>query len=121
MLIMACPWPELQPCCNCQPATSLLFRYHYPHNSTSDGLVNAQGFFYSPLNAPAVAWGLALTLPNYTVGPTSILAYNVVNVNLQNAWNSTANTVAIPVSGTYFIDKTFYLCGSGTCGDGTTG
>lgn len=92
--------------------------------STANGLINAQAFLYSPLggSAAAVAWSLALHISTaVTVGPTSFVAFNVVPLNLRNVWNATTNKVTIPAAGTYFVDHTFYMCGSQWCGDGNPG
>jgi hypothetical protein len=71
----------------------------------TDGLINAQGFLYSPLGgaAAAVAWGV--TNPTTYLGPAVVLPFATINVNLQGVWNTTTNTVTIPVAGTYFIDR----------------
>jgi hypothetical protein len=80
---------------------------------STDGLISAQGFLYSPLGgaAAAVAWGV--------MGPSSpvtILPFTTVNVNLQGVWDTTTNKVTIPVAGTYFIDLTAVLAGSAAIG-----
>jgi hypothetical protein len=79
---------------------------------STDGLVNAQGFLYSPLGgaAAAVAWGVTNLSSSPVRGPVSVVPFNVVNVNLQEVWNTTTNIVTIPAAGTYFIDLTTYLC-----------
>jgi hypothetical protein len=78
---------------------------------STDGLINAQGFLYSPLGsaAAAIAWGV--NNPGFYSGPGTALKFNVFNVNLQGVWNTTTNTVTIPVAGTYFIDLTTVLYG----------
>ena len=84
---------------------------------STDGLINAQGFLYSPLGgaAAAVAWGV--NAPAATVGPVTAVPFNTINVNLQGVWNTTTNTVTIPVAGTYFIDLTVAVQGSASsCG-----
>jgi hypothetical protein len=88
---------------------------------STDGLVNAQGFLYSPLGgaAAAVAWGVAY--PTATLGPVTVVPFGTVNVNLQGVWNTTTNTVTIPVAGTYFIDLTAGLRGFALYGDGNDG
>lgn len=84
--------------------------------SSTDGLVNVQGFVYSPLGGAtaAVAWGLALTrklgysamcLDGYGWrGPFSVVPYNHVTVNWQGVWNNSTSKVIIPVAGIYFVD-----------------
>jgi hypothetical protein len=94
--------------------------------TTEDGLTSAQGFYYSPLGGTtaAVAWGLGLVLDwNMAVGPEPVVAFNMVNVNLQGVWSNTTNKVTIPAAGTYFIDLTFTFCGSdkGSYGNGNSG
>jgi hypothetical protein len=81
--------------------------------SGADGLVNVQGFFYSPLGsaAAAVAWGVALKSGSVK-GPTTVVAFTTTNFKLQNAWNPTTNKVTIPVSGTYFVDLSARPIGS---------
>jgi hypothetical protein len=93
--------------------------------STSDGLVNAQGFLYNlQESAGAVAWGLAASYLTGgvctwgTTGPVSILAYNLVFVNIGGAWSTQSNSVTIPIAGTYFIDLSTYFCGTGWGGNG---
>jgi hypothetical protein len=83
---------------------------------STDGLINAQGFLYSPLGgaAAAVAWGLGS--PTAYLGPVTAVPFSIINVNLQGVWNTTTNTVTIPVAGTYFIDLTALLRGSSNCG-----
>jgi hypothetical protein len=86
---------------------------------STDGLINAQGFLYSPIGgaAAAVAWGLRS--PAAFVGPVTAVPFGIINVNLQGVWNAATNTVTIPVAGTYFIDLTAVLQGSNAnCGDG---
>ena len=48
-----------------------------------------------------VAWPVART-SNF-VGPTQLVPFETVLVNVGNAWNSSANTVIIPHSGYYLI------------------
>jgi hypothetical protein len=69
---------------------------------------------YSPLGgaAAAVAWGVRN--PAATLGPVTVVPFSTINVNLQGVWNTTTNTVTIPVAGTYFIDLTAALRGSGS-------
>jgi hypothetical protein len=84
---------------------------------STDGLINAQGFLYSPLGgaAAAVAWGV--TVSTAYLGPVTAVPFSIINVNLQGVWNTTTNTVTIPVAGTYFIDLTALLQGSASnCG-----
>jgi hypothetical protein len=91
--------------------------YEAGNYGSTDGLINAQGFLYSPLGgaAAAVAWGV--NAPAFTVGPVTAVPFNTINVNLQGVWNATTNTVTIPVAGTYFIDLSALLYGSAsTCG-----
>jgi hypothetical protein len=90
---------------------------------STDGLINAQGFLYSPLGgaAAAVAWGVRY--PAASLGPVTAVPFTTINVNLQGVWNTTTNTVTIPVAGTYFIDLTAALYGSasGCGGNGNNG
>jgi hypothetical protein len=82
---------------------------------STDGLINAQGFLYSPLGgaAAAVAWGVRNpTASGFAKGPVTVVPFTTINVNLQGVWNTTTNTVTIPVAGTYFIDLTAVLYGS---------
>jgi hypothetical protein len=99
-----------------------LFKTWSSTYSTTDGLINAQGFYYSPVrgNATAVAWyvtcnGGALS------GPISVLAFDTVLVNMQNVWKTAANKATIPVAGMYLIDLTIIPAGSGSGYDGNDG
>ncbi len=103
----------------------------YRSYSTTDGLVNAQGFLYNPTDgaAVAVAWGVAQSLnpPVMTScstgyrGPVNVVPYDTVYVNTLNVWSSDTNKVTIPVAGTYFIDLSALLCGKNFGGDGNSG
>jgi hypothetical protein len=75
---------------------------------STDGLINAQGFLYSPLGgaAAAVAWCVKNLDKFLRFDLVTVLKSNVFNVNLQGVWNTTTGTVTIPVAGTYFIDLT---------------
>jgi hypothetical protein len=93
--------------------------------SSTDGLVNAQGFLYNLQDsARAVAWGLAASYLTGgvctwgTTGPINIVSYNIVHVNIGGAWSTQTNSVTIPIAGTYFIDLSTYICGSGWGGNG---
>jgi hypothetical protein len=90
---------------------------------STDGLINAQGFLYSPLGgaAAAVAWGVGNPVNSgVTKGPMTVVPFATINVNLRVVWNTTTNTATIPVAGTYFIDLTAFLYGSAS-GYGTNG
>jgi hypothetical protein len=101
-----------------------------------DGVTSLQAFLYSPQSAigTPVAWSVASTAtfiayqpPNYWTGyylipPSSgIVGYNLVKVNVGNAWNSSSNVTVIPVSGTYLIDVTSCLAEAYDCGNGNSG
>jgi hypothetical protein len=81
--------------------------------SSTDGLNNAQGFYYSPLGgaATAVAWAVTTTLGS-TPGPITVLSFSMTKVNLQGVWNNSTNTVTIPAAGTYFVSLTMRLLGN---------
>jgi hypothetical protein len=89
--------------------------------STTDGLINAQGFYYSPVggNATAVAW----SIEHYSgfSGPTTVLKFGKLIVNIQNVWNTTSNKATIPAAGMYLIDLTINFYGYGTGGNGNDG
>ena len=84
-----------------------------------NGLTNFRGFLYSPLTQQLVAWSVVRTVTssNY-VGPIDYLPHNIIYTNINGPWLSDSNKVIIPVSGSYFIDMTSYLCGSVWGGDG---
>ncbi len=90
--------------------------------STADGLTNAQGFYYSPVDgkATAVAWSVAHKNNGFS-GPISVMAFDTVSVNMQNVWNTTTNKATIPVAGTYLIDLTIRMYGSASAGNGKDG
>jgi hypothetical protein len=87
--------------------------------SSTDGLVNAQGFYYSPLGgaAAAVAWAVSFNLPANLVGPVPVVSYPLVYVNLQNVYNNATNKVTIPIAGAYFIDLTIWIAANATNGN----
>jgi hypothetical protein len=98
-----------------------LFQSYGTAYSTTDGLINAQGFYYSLVKgaATAVAWGLV----HYSgfSGTVSVVPFTTINVNMQNVFSTTTNKVTIPVVGIYLIDLTVQLYGSGIAGDGNNG
>jgi hypothetical protein len=92
--------------------------------SSPDGLSNMQAFLYSPQAAIGmpVAWSVASTV--HIVGSqssTDIVGYDLIEVNIGNAWNSSSNMTIIPVSGTYLIDVTTCFAEANTCGNGNPG
>ena len=78
-----------------------------------NGLTNFRGFLYSPLTQRQVAWSVVRTVAevNYA-GPIDYLPHNIVYTNINGPWLINSNIVIIPVTGTYFIDITSYLCGT---------
>jgi hypothetical protein len=80
--------------------------------SIPDGLINAQGFLYSPVGGSraAVAWSVAACKDDIRGG---VVKYDTVNINTNRVWNAETGKVTIDVAGTYFIDLTGYLCGAG--------
>ncbi len=89
-----------------------------------DGLTNAQGFLYSPFggSVAAVAWSVsAIVYQRLHVGSFETVPHTIVHVNLQSVWNPTTHKVTIPLAGSYFIDLTANLCGSGSCDDKNSG
>ena len=107
---------------------SVQFSTTNPIISNTNGLVVAQAFLYSPTVSTSVAWSVAKTQPDsasssYLVfeGPIDILAYNVVFVNINSAWNALINEIIIPLTGIYFIDFNGYMCGKASGGDGNSG
>jgi hypothetical protein len=96
------------------------FKSYNTLTSSTDGLINAQGFYYSPLGgaAAAVAWAVSFTTSGSTiVGPVPVVSYPRVYVNMQGAFNNATNKVAIPTAGTYFIDLTIRMRSSTTNGN----
>jgi hypothetical protein len=90
------------------------FKSYYKTYSTTDGLTNAQGFYYSPVGAPAtaVAWSVTRNNEQY-LDSTSLISFNTILVNMQNVWNNATNEVTIPVAGMYLIDLSIGLCEPG--------
>ena len=82
------------------------------------GLTSFRGFLYSPLFQLQTAWSVARSVLQSYSGPINYLPHNIVFTNINEPWRSTLNKVIIPITGTYFIDLTSYLCGSGWGGDG---
>ena len=76
-----------------------------------DGLFSFQGFLYSPLFGNLIAWSVSRV--TYILGPIDYLPFTVINTNTAACcWNSTFNNVTIPTSGIYYVDLTFFSCGS---------
>jgi hypothetical protein len=81
------------------------------------GMLNAQGFLYSPMRGPQIAWSVFYVatgfIYNIFAGPVDPIPYNVIAVNMGGAFNVTSYTVQISVPGRYFVDVTGYMCGRG--------
>jgi hypothetical protein len=89
---------------------------------SSNGLINAQGFLYSPLGSAAAAVAWCVRDSAASLGPASVVPFVAININLQGAWNTATKKVTIPVAGTYLIDLTATLRGSASgCGNGNSG
>ena len=89
--------------------------------SNQDGLTSFRGFLYSPLSQQQVAWSVARVVGSSSYsGPINYLPHNIVYTNINNPWLSVFNKVIIPVSGSYLIDMTSYLCGTAWGGDGNS-
>ncbi len=59
------------------------------------------GFLYSPINQPAIAWCVSL---NYMyVGPWNNLPFKMVQVNHGGGWNVTENMFIAPLAGVYVV------------------
>jgi hypothetical protein len=112
--------------------TTDIITFNTPRNqpaySTSDALVNAQGFLYRLQNSHLkVAWSLVnmnLDTPWCLyghLGPANRVSYRTVLVNVGGAWKSQTSIVVIPADGTYFIDLTTYFCGTSWGGNGNPG
>jgi hypothetical protein len=92
---------------------------------SADGVSNMQAFLYSPqtaIGAP-VAWSVASVFM-YRTFP-GIVGYDLVHVNIGNAWNPSINATIIPASGTYLIDVTScvgdnFFCRGGNPGNWST-
>jgi hypothetical protein len=50
---------------------------------STDGLINAQGFLYSPLDGAAAAVAWSVKGPAATEGPVTVVLFATINVNLQ--------------------------------------
>jgi hypothetical protein len=63
--------------------------------NTTEGLTNAQGFYYSPAggNATAVAWSVSRSTA--FSGPISVLAHDTVFVNMKKVWNTTTFLITL--------------------------
>jgi hypothetical protein len=94
------------------------FKSYFTLTSSTDGLVNAQGFYYSPLGgaAAAVAWAVSFKTPSgiTITGPVPVVSYPIIFVNLQGAFNNATNKVTIPLGGMYFIDLTIRMLANAT-------
>jgi hypothetical protein len=59
------------------------------------------GFLYEPIHGQSVAWSLSLSRSEY-LGP-AVINFTIIYVNAGSAWNSSAATLQISVSGIYFL------------------
>jgi hypothetical protein len=86
-----------------------LFKSYNEAYSTTDGLINAQGFYYSPLgNAAAVAWSVTTEAKAFS-GPLAVLQFERVQINMRNVWNNVKSKVTVPVAGMCLVDLTIHL------------
>jgi hypothetical protein len=97
------------------------FKSYNTLTSSTDGLVNAQGFYYSPLGgaAAAVAWAVSFTTPSgiTITGPVPVVSYPLSMSTCKAPLNNATNKVTIPVAGTYFIDLTIRMVANATNGN----
>ena len=84
---------------------------HY-YEGNSNNLNYLMGFLYNPSSFNKIAWSVGRSLGGFT-GPVDNVQFNVVYVSSGISWNSTTSSVIITVSGSYIVDITCYLCGTG--------
>jgi hypothetical protein len=60
------------------------------------------GFLYEPIHGQSVAWSLTLPSSYNCVGP-AVINFTTIYLNANSAWNSSAATLQIHVSGIYFL------------------
>jgi hypothetical protein len=64
-----------------------------------------KGFFYSPSHGHNVAWAVHSVKQVYVrSGGTTSVAFEIVAVNVGNAWNVNTNQTVITVPGTYYVN-----------------
>jgi hypothetical protein len=101
-------------------AVALFNSVGFIYSTVVDGLINAQGFYYSPLGgavtavASSVSRAEILKKSIIVLGPFAKLIFDKINVNMQNVWNTTTSEAIISVAGIYLVDLTLYLSGSCT-------
>ena len=82
-----------------------------PIYTTQDGLVNFQGFLYSPISGNQVAWSVVRSAS--VEGPADYVSFDIINTNKPtNCWIIASNKISVPLTGLYFVDIYAYLCGS---------
>lgn len=76
---------------------------------------NAQGFYYSPIIGPAVAWSVTRSTGSAYMGPFDPFTFDSVEVNIGGAWSSLTSKLFITVSGIYVVDLTACFCAANLC------